>query len=73
MYAERCWAIEIKRSLSPRLSKGVHQARADLQPERMVVVTPSPTGYPLADGVEVVGLAELTDSCCRQGDRHLLW
>ena len=55
----RRWAIEVKRSLSPRLGKGFHQARADLQPERTFVVTPSATGYPLADGVEVMGLAEL--------------
>jgi predicted AAA+ superfamily ATPase len=64
---QRRWAIEIKRSLSPRLSKGVHQARADLQPERMVVVTPSLTGYPLADGVEVVGLAELAGQLMQAG------
>jgi len=56
---QRRWAIEIKRSLSPRLGKGFHQARADLQPERSFVVTPAVTGYPLADGVDVVGLAEL--------------
>jgi predicted AAA+ superfamily ATPase len=56
---QRRWAIEIKRSLSPRLGKGFHQARADLQPERTFVVTPAVMGYPLADGVEVVGLAEL--------------
>ena len=56
---QRRWAIEVKRSLSPRLGKGFHQARADLQPERTFVVTPSATGYPLADGVEVMGLAEL--------------
>jgi len=56
---QRRWAIEIKRSLSPRLGKGLHQARADLQPERTFVVTPAVMGYPLADGVEVVGLAEL--------------
>ncbi|GDX74223.1 ATPase [Cyanobium sp.] len=64
---QRRWAIEIKRSLSPRLSKGVHQARADLQPERMIVVTPAPTGYPLADGVEVVGLAELAGQLMQAG------
>lgn len=56
---QRRWAIEVKRSLSPRLGKGFHQARADLQPERTFVVTPSATGYPLADGVEVMGLPEL--------------
>jgi predicted AAA+ superfamily ATPase len=56
---QRRWAIEVKRSLSPRLGKGFHQARADLQPERTFVLTPSATRYPLADGVEVMGLAEL--------------
>ena len=56
---QRRWAIAIKRSLSPRLGKGLHQARADLQPERTFVVTPANAGYPLADEVEVVGLAEL--------------
>ena len=27
---QRLWAIEVKRSLSPRLGRGFHQARADL-------------------------------------------
>jgi hypothetical protein len=33
----------------------------------MVVVTPAPTGYPLADGVEVVGLAELAGQLLQAG------
>jgi len=37
----------------------LHQARADLQPERTLVVSPANDGYPLTDEVEVVGLAEL--------------
>jgi len=56
---QRRWAIDIKRSLSPRLGKGFHQALANLQPEQTFVVTPEVTGYPRADGVDVVGLAEL--------------
>jgi len=64
---QRRWAIEIKRSLSPRLGKGFHQARADLQPERSLVVTPAVTGHPLADGVEVVGLAELAAELRKAG------
>ena len=47
---QRRWVIEINRSLSPRLGKGFHQARADLQPVRTFVVTPALTGYPLLDG-----------------------
>jgi predicted AAA+ superfamily ATPase len=56
---QRRWAIEVKRSLSPSLGKGFHQARADLQPERTFVVIPVEQGFPLAEGVEAVGLAEL--------------
>ena len=58
---QRRWAIEVKRSLTPSLGKGFHQARADLAPERSFVVIPGDTAYPLADGVEVVGAAALTE------------
>ena len=64
---QRRWAIEIKSSLSPRLGKGFHQARADLQPERRFVVTPAATGYPIADAVEVVGLADLASQLVAAG------
>jgi predicted AAA+ superfamily ATPase len=58
---QRLWAIEVKRSLRPRLGRGFHQARADLQPEQTFVVIPGEGGYPLADGVEVLGLAQLAE------------
>lgn len=32
------WAIEIKRGLSPKLERGFHNARADLQPAASFVV-----------------------------------
>jgi len=52
----------------PRRNKGDHQARANLQPERMVGgETTSPTGYPMANGVEVVGLAELAGQLKQAG------
>ena len=53
------WAIEIKRSSAPRLSKGFHQARADLEPERCFVVYAGRERYPLAAGVDAIGVAEL--------------
>ena len=53
------WAIEIKRSLAPRLDRGFHHAREDLQPDRSLVVYPGIERYPKGDGVEVIGLAEL--------------
>ena len=55
----RLWAVEVKRSLTPKLGKGFHNARADLGPERCFVVYPGDERYPLADGVEAIGLAEL--------------
>lgn len=53
------WAIEVKRSLTPALTRGFHQARADLHPHHCFVVIPREGRYPLAPGVEAVGLAEL--------------
>jgi hypothetical protein len=48
------WAIEIKRSLSPTLTKGFHNARSDLEPQQTFVVYAGEEGYPLAEGVEVI-------------------
>ncbi len=53
------WAIEIKRSLAPRLDRGFHHAREDLQPDRSFVVYPGIERYPKGDGVEAIGLGEL--------------
>ncbi len=55
----RCWAIEVKRSLSPKVEKGFHLACEDLRPERRLIVYPGAEGFPLNHGVEVVGLATL--------------
>ncbi|WP_005034798.1 ATP-binding protein [Holophaga foetida] len=53
------WAIEIKRSLSPKLERGFHAACGDLDPERRFVVYPGSERYPVAAGVEAVSLREL--------------
>jgi len=52
------WAIEIKRGLAPQLTKGFHAARMVLQPERCLVVYAGTERYPLAEGVEAMGLRE---------------
>jgi uncharacterized protein len=52
------WAIEIKRSLAPKAERGFHQARADIQPERSIIVYPGAEGFPLGEGIEVLSLAE---------------
>jgi predicted AAA+ superfamily ATPase len=53
------WAVEIKRGLSPKLEKGFHHAREDLEPERSFIVYSGDDRYPKAEGVEVIGLREL--------------
>ncbi len=53
------WAVEIKRGLAPRLDKGFHHARQDLNPKRSFVVYSGVERYPKGDDVEVIGLGEL--------------
>jgi predicted AAA+ superfamily ATPase len=55
----RVWAVEIKRSLTPRPERGFHSACADLGPERSFVVYPGEETFPLANGVQAVSLPNL--------------
>lgn len=54
-----CWAIEIKRSLQPRVERGFHAACEDLKPARKYLVYPGLDSYPLAHGIQVVSLNTL--------------
>lgn len=53
------WAIEIKRTSTPKLTRGFHSACEDLQPARAFFVYGGQERYRLADGVEAIGLREL--------------
>jgi uncharacterized protein len=53
------WAIEIKRSLSPKLERGFHAACADLAPSRKFVVYPGVERYRLAADIEAISLEDL--------------
>jgi len=53
------WAIEIKRSLSPKPERGFHVACEDLAPQRKYVVYPGRERYRIAADIEAVSLAEL--------------
>jgi predicted AAA+ superfamily ATPase len=55
----REWAIEVKRTLAPRLERGMRSALADIEPERSFVVYPGSERFPLGAEVEAIGLAEL--------------
>jgi predicted AAA+ superfamily ATPase len=53
------WAIEIKRSLAPRLERGFHAACADVRPTHRWVVYPGAERYRLDADTWAVGLPEL--------------
>lgn len=56
------WAIEVKRSLSPKMERGFYVACEDLQPSRQYVVYPGADSFALSSAIEAVPLGEL----CRQ-------
>ena len=53
------WAIEVKRSLAPKLERGFHAACEDLKPVRRVAVYPGTERYPMGNGVEAMPLPAL--------------
>jgi uncharacterized protein len=56
------WAIEIKRSLSPKVERGFHAACEDLSPARKLVVYPGAEPIPLGNDVYAMPLEML----CRE-------
>jgi predicted AAA+ superfamily ATPase len=53
------WAIEIKRGLAAKLERGFHHAREDLSPTKSFVVYSGEERYPVAEGVEAIGVREM--------------
>lgn len=56
------WAIEVKRSLSPKMERGFYVACEDLQPSHQYVVYPGADSFALGSVTRAVPLGEL----CRQ-------
>ena len=54
-----CWAIEVKRSLAPKVERGFHSACEDLQPTRKLVIYLGDEPFPLGHGVQAMPLATL--------------
>ena len=50
------WAIEIKRSSAPKVSRGFHSACEDLQATRKIVVYAGNENFPMAGGIEVTSV-----------------
>jgi hypothetical protein len=53
------WGFEVKYQDAPTITKSMRIAMQDLKLERLWVVYPGKTGYPMDDGIECVPLAEL--------------
>ena len=53
------WAVEIKRSLSARVSRGFHVACGDLGPERAFVVHAGDDRYPVSRSIEAISVRQL--------------
>lgn len=52
------WAVEIKRSSAPKLSRGFYEACKDIKATHKWVVNAKNDRYPLSEGVEVIGLMD---------------
>jgi uncharacterized protein len=53
------WAIEIKRSLSPKLERGFHEACEDLQPAQKWLVYPGTQRFLLKPDISAIALGQL--------------
>jgi len=50
------WAIEVKRSTTPKAERGFRHACGDIRPAKKWLVYPGIDAYPLHDGIEVLPL-----------------
>lgn len=55
----RPWAIEIKRSLEPRLTRGFHDACADVDPEAKYVVYSGKEQFAMPNDVSAISVVDL--------------
>lgn len=55
------WAIEIKRGLTAKPTRGFYQGLTDVKPNKVFVVHSGRDRYPLEVGVEAIGLHELAE------------
>lgn len=56
---DETWAVEVKRSLAPKVSRGFHTACADLKPARAFVVHAGDERFPVTRTAEGIGVVEL--------------
>ncbi len=58
-FGKELWAIEVKRSSAPALTKGFHHACDDVKPTARWLVYPGDEAFPLREGVTALPLADL--------------
>ena len=61
--AGKIWAVEIKRSTAPKVSRGFHSACEDLRPSRRFVVHAGKENFPLARDIHAVTLPGMIELC----------
>ena len=64
--AGEIWAVGIKRSTAPRVSRGFHSVCEDLRPARKLVVYPGRERFSLGRGIEAVPLSEVRTASIRR-------
>jgi predicted AAA+ superfamily ATPase len=64
----RRWAVEIKRSLAPKVGRGFHSACEDLEPERRIVVYPGAEPFPSTGGIEVLPVRDFAEALAAVGE-----
>lgn len=62
----KLWAIEIKRGLSARPEKGFYNAYEDLKPDRAFIVYSGEERYPIAEGIEAIGVRAMAEELAAQ-------
>jgi uncharacterized protein len=58
---QKKWAIEIKRGISPKVSRGFYEACEDIEAEKRFLVYSGEDSFPLGRDIEVVGLREMVE------------
>ncbi|VCU54893.1 hypothetical protein TTHNP4_00302 (plasmid) [Thermus thermophilus] len=61
----RFWAVEVKRSLDPRPSRGFHEALKDLKPQEAFVIYPGGETFPVGEGVFAAPLGAVMERLWR--------
>ncbi len=58
------WAVEIKRSFSPKPARGFHFACDDIHPERKFIVYPGVESFPVKEGIQAISVVDLCRELC---------